>query len=1160
MPFPKTNVRKSVDGKWELVNTNENISVPSSSPYIVKLNEIPDDGTEKERPKISGLLETSSYPPSSGRFYVNYKTGTIAFNAAQKGQNFTVNYWKRGSLIDAEDINEIYNLIQTFIDTTSFNDTQIAVYQPNAFSKILSSSDDTVHKALRTIDAHTHFLNLTLGGDLSGSWLLTSDTTRVLSVTVIDDSHNHSNSTLNSLNWSKLLNVPSPTITLTGAVIGSNVMSNLGNVVIDTTASHSNLINLSSDDHLQYALLEGRLNQTLKLRILQSYGSVMEIKNLNGITLISFEEADINFRNLVAGETNSILIEDSGTIKKRTINSNVWSSSLVVGDGTPNYVTYWSGGSTLTSEQYLSVSRGGTGAGSFSQNYLLKGNNTSAINVSNIYNDSSGNLGLGTFTFGSSAANVFGIVGGTAPTTSPENTVQMWASDRGGVDGKAGLHILAEDGSLTVISDRILLVGTPSTTIDTKILAEGTENVIFKISSINNTTSSYSGYELRADTNNVQMFSHAPARTVSRFGITLGGWFEINAGGVGNNGIIIGTTQSQPIVFGTNNIERMRILESGNIGIGTSSPGGYKLYVNGPIGVAGNVVPGVDANYDLGTSSLRFNNIYSQRLNVVLTANNVSSNQPLYLSANVNYSASGTYYNRSLYILSYVNPDDHQTANNAGHDRGMYIIHYLRKNAGTINEITGARIEAGAYGPGGADVSATITNFYVLALAGLKRASTTITNAYGISIAGNIVGNNAYGIHITGVSGTTSAYGIYQNDANIKNYFASSIMIGANDIIGTSGTKILALSNGTAPTSSPTDAVQLWSADRGGTNGKASLHIRTEDGTSHVFGDRVGIGTTAPSDILDVNGNAIFAGSITPKNDVSYDLGTSSYKWNNIYARNLVTTRTHVNTTGASINTTHNTNYSSSGTYYNRALLVTSYINPDGDQTANNSGYDRAVQITQFLRENAGTLTDLTGIYVEYGSYGPAGADVSATITNAYGLRLYGVKVSSTTITNNYGIYLSGISGTNAYGIYQNDASIKNYFASSIMIGANDIIGTSGTKILALSNGNAPTSSPTDAFQMYSADQVAGNACPHFRTENGSIIKLFKASAITTALTTITCSDPTTPDYTITDPVQNTGYGFSTEDEFKTIMSVIANLQARVNALENVLQENGLLT
>jgi len=52
--------------------------------------------------------------------------------------------------------------------------------------------------------------------------------------------------------------------------------------------------------------------------------------------------------------------------------------------------------------------------------------------------------------------------------------------------------------------------------------------------------------------------------------------------------------------------------------------------------------------------------------------------------------------------------------------------------------------------------------------------------------------------------------------------------------------------------------------------------------------------------------------------------------------------------------------------------------------------------------------------------------------------------------------------------------------------------GGAGTKILAIATGVAPTTSPADSFQQYSADAgaVAGQAGPHFRTEGGGIFGL----------------------------------------------------------------------
>lgn len=65
-------------------------------------------------------------------------------------------------------------------------------------------------------------------------------------------------------------------------------------------------------------------------------------------------------------------------------------------------------------------------------------------------------------------------------------------------------------------------------------------------------------------------------------------------------------------------------------------------------------------------------------------------------------------------------------------------------------------------------------------------------------------------------------------------------------------------------------------------------------------------------------------------------------------------------------------------------------------------------------------------------------------------------------------------------------------------------------------------------------------------------------SALTTGLTAITHSAAGTPDYAIQDPASG-GYGFVTLDEALTVLAVIANLQTRVDELEDKLQALGLL-
>jgi microcompartment protein CcmK/EutM len=84
----------------------------------------------------------------------------------------------------------------------------------------------------------------------------------------------------------------------------------------------------------------------------------------------------VYFPNIGAGVDNSVIVLDSdGSLRTDEIDSRVWGTTLVDGSGTTNYPTYWSDANTLTAEQYVSVTRGGSGTGTLTG--VLKGNGTS---------------------------------------------------------------------------------------------------------------------------------------------------------------------------------------------------------------------------------------------------------------------------------------------------------------------------------------------------------------------------------------------------------------------------------------------------------------------------------------------------------------------------------------------------------------------------------------------------------------------------------------------------------------------------------------------------------------------------------------------------------------------------------------------------------------
>ena len=70
---------------------------------------------------------------------------------------------------------------------------------------------------------------------------------------------------------------------------------------------------------------------------------------------------------------------------------------------------------------------------------------------------------------------------------------------------------------------------------------------------------------------------------------------------------------------------------------------------------------------------------------------------------------------------------------------------------------------------------------------------------------------------------------------------------------------------------------------------------------------------------------------------------------------------------------------------------------------------------------------------------------------------------------------------------------------------------------------------------------------------------IVQPTALTAQITSLTYSEPTTPDYAIQDLTNSSPYGFVTVDEGQTTLKVISNLQVRVAELETKLQACGLI-
>jgi len=329
------------------------------------------------------------------------------------------------------------------------------------------------------------------------------------------------------------------------AVAGTVTLTNDGAVTLSLTNGDSSATNIVSSltgagtVSAQFAIIKvtGTLTTAKVLTPPSSSRTYVVVNAATGSTVTVKASGQIGV-SIAVGETAFVYFNGTDYVKVAgTVNTGVTSFQTSLSGLTPSTAT--TGAVTLAGT--LGTANGGTGLTSFTSGGVVYASSTSALTTGSVLSFDGTNLGIGTNS-PSAKLDITSASAGYSNIKLVQTGVRTWAIEN---TGTSGLFKIIEAG----VSDRLVIdssgnVGIGTSSPATK-LAVASANEAFRITGTN------------------------------AYGTVTDGTVTTYLGGVtgGDVGGYTGTVSNHYYAIRTNNTERMRIDSSGNVGIGTSSPG-----------------------------------------------------------------------------------------------------------------------------------------------------------------------------------------------------------------------------------------------------------------------------------------------------------------------------------------------------------------------------------------------------------------------------------------------------------------------------------------------------------------------------------------------------------------------------------------------------------